>query len=117
LELSHDLLRLILPEFLLSHFSFEKSESNGEEELHLYFTEKNKIPKEYEKDLLESKGFYDEITIQDFPLRGRYVYLHIKRRRWLNKTIGKVVSRNWDVVAKGTRMTAEFASFLKGINR
>lgn len=117
MELSTELLNLILPEFLLTHFSFDKSVSKGEEELHLYFSEINKPPKEHEKDLLESKGFYEEISIQDFPLRGRYVYLHLKRRRWLNKTIGKVVSRNWDVVAKGTRMTAEFASFLKEINR
>lgn len=117
MELSAELLKLILPEFLLEHFAYNKSVSQGEEELHLYFSEINTPPKEYAKDLLESKGFYDEITIQDFPLRGRYVYMHLKRRRWLNKTTGKVVSRNWDVVAKGTRMTAEFASFLKEINR
>lgn len=117
MELSPDLLKLILPEFLLEHFTYDKSVSKGEEELHLYFSEINKTPSEYEKDLLESKGFYDEITIQDFPLRGRYVYLHLKRRRWLNKTTAKLVSRNWDVVSKGTRMTEEFASFLKEINR
>jgi hypothetical protein len=26
-----------------------------------------------------SKGFLTEITIQDFPLKGKFVYLHIKR--------------------------------------
>jgi len=45
LELSAELLKLILPEFLLEHFTYDKSVSKGEEELHLYFSEINKIPK------------------------------------------------------------------------
>ncbi|MGL5262175.1 MAG: ISAon1 family transposase N-terminal region protein, partial [Bacteroides sp.] len=40
-----------------------------------------------------------------------------KRRRWLNKSTGQLVQRDWSLVAKGTRLTAEFASFLKEINR
>jgi hypothetical protein len=35
------------------------------------------------------------ITIQDFPIRGHQVFLHIKRRRWLNTQTGKVVYRDW----------------------
>ena len=27
-------------------------------------------------------GFTDEKVIQDFPLRGKPVYLHVRRRRW-----------------------------------
>ena len=68
-----------------------------------------------------SKGFLDEITIQNFPLRGKFVYLHIKRRRWRNKTNGEIVivpiAIGRQLVAKGTRMTQEFAAFLKEINR
>jgi len=30
---------------------------------------------------LVSKGFLDEITIQKLPLKGKLVYLRIKRRR------------------------------------
>ena len=44
------------------------------------------------------------------------VYLHVKRRRWLNQDSDKVVYRNWDLVAKGTRITQDFADFLKGIS-
>jgi tRNA A58 N-methylase Trm61 len=66
---------------------------------------------------LISKGFLDEVTIQDFPLRGKLVYLHIKRRRWTNKTTGEIIKRDWTLVAKGTRMNHEFAAFLKEINR
>jgi tRNA A58 N-methylase Trm61 len=45
------------------------------------------------------------------------VYLHIKKRRWTNKVTGEIVKRDWNLVAKGTRMTQEFAAFLKEINR
>jgi hypothetical protein len=58
-----------------------------------------------------SKGFLDEITIQNFPLCGKFVYLHIKRRRWTNKTNGEIIKRDWALVAKVTRMIQEFAAF------
>ena len=42
--------------------------------------------------------------------------LFIKRRRWLHKETKEVISKDWQLIAKGTRMTDEFATFLKGIN-
>lgn len=111
-----ELLKFMLPDFLLDHFEVV-SITNTEEILHLYFEEKSKPPQEYNTVELVSKGFVDEITIQDFPLRGKYVYLQIKRRRWTNKTTGEIIKRDWNLVAKGTRMTQEFAAFLKEINR
>lgn len=113
---SIELLKFMLPDFLVEHFEVV-SANNSEETLHLYFEEKAKAPKEFNAFELVSKGFLDEITIQDFPLRGKYVYLHIKRRRWTNKITGEIIKRNWELVAKGTRMTQEFAAFLKEINR
>lgn len=111
-----ELLKLILPEFLIEHFDLN-SFKNLEETLHLYFEEKAKPPREFASVELVSKGYLDEVTIQDFPLRGKFVYLHIKRRRWTDKTTGKIIKRDWQLVAKGTRMTQEFAAFLKEINR
>ncbi|MGQ7945561.1 ISAon1 family transposase N-terminal region protein [Flavobacterium sp. WC2509] len=111
-----ELLKLILPEFLIENFNLT-SFKNSEENLHLYFEEKATAPKEFASIELVSKGFLDEITIQDFPLRGKFVYLHIKRRRWTNKTTQEIIKRDWTLVAKGTRMTHEFAAFLKEINR
>ena len=108
-------LDLILPQGILEYFlliDFTSSTS----EISLYLEEKNMIPEEYVSDKLISKGFFDEITVQDFPLRGKAVYLHIRRRRWLNQTTGAVVFRDWNMVAQGTRMTTEFASFLKAIS-
>ena len=111
-----ELLKLILPEFLVQHFDLVKTDKKNEV-MHLYFEERNVIPQEEHHPVLISHGFYDESTIQDFPLRGNAVYLHVKRRRWLDKNTREVVKRDWDLVAKGTRLTSEFASFLKEINR
>jgi hypothetical protein len=108
-------LDLILPQGILEYFLLTDFTSSTSE-IRLYLEEKNVIPEEYQGDKLISKGFFDEITVQDFPLRGKAVYLHIRRRRWLNQTTGAVVFRDWNMVAQGTRMTTEFASFLKAIS-
>jgi len=84
-------------------------------EICFYLEEKNVIPEEYRCDKLISKGFFDEITVQDFPLRGKAVYLHIRQRLWLDQTTGAVVFRDWNMVAQGTRMTTEFVSFFSYI--
>ena len=116
MELSLDLLKFILPELLITHFSIvdHKTEDGI---LHFYFEEKKETPKEEKHRILIAHGFHNEITIQDFPLRGKSVYLHIKRRRWLDKSTKQVVQRNWDLVAQGTRMTIEFAAFLKVLSQ
>jgi len=108
-------LDLILPQGILEYFLLTDFTSSTSE-IRLYLEEKNVIPEEYQGDKLISKGFFGEITVQDFPLRGKAVYLHIRRRRWLNQTTGAVVFRDWNMVAQGTRMTTEFASFLKAIS-
>jgi hypothetical protein len=111
-----DLIQLLLPEILVDYFELISIKKEAEI-LHLNLKEINSIPKEYREFKLSSKGFFPEITVQDFPIRGQSVYLHITRRRWLNEDTGKVVFRDWNLVADGTRITFEFASFLKEINR
>ncbi len=116
LDLSLDVLKFILPELLVTHFNLTKHQLQGKD-LHLYFEEKKLIPEEFSKDIIISHGFHKEIMVDDFPLRGKTVLLHIKRRRWLNKTTQKVVYRDWDLVAQGTLMTVEFAVFLKALSQ
>lgn len=109
-------IELILPNGLLNYFEVTQI-TKEEESFKIYLSEKNTPPKENASDKLTSKGFFDEITVQDFPIRGKAAYLHIKRRKWINETTGDIVFRDWNMVAKGTRMTHEFASFLKAIAR
>lgn len=111
-----ELLKLLLPEYLVGYFDFVKSEEK-EGLLHLYFEEKSSVPKEFSSLNLQSKGFYEEIAVDDFPLRGKAVKLNIKRRRWTDMKSGNIVQRDWNLIAKGTRMTQDFAEFLKKISR
>lgn len=110
------LISLFLPEGILEYFTISKVEQQGES-INIHLEESNIFPPEYINDKLTSKGFLDEIKVQDFPIRGKKVFLVVKRRRWFNETRGNLVMRNWELVAKGTRMTKEFASFLKAISR
>lgn len=116
MELSLDLLKFILPEVLITHFTLV-SHTTEDGTLHFYFEEKKDTPKEEKHRILIAHGFHKEIIIQDFPLRGKTVFLHIKRRRWLDKSTNEIAQRDWDLVAQGTRMTIEFAAFLKVLSQ
>jgi hypothetical protein len=108
------LISLLLPEGILDYFELTKVEK-GPQGLNIYLEEKNIAPLGYQKHELESKGFLPEVGIQDFPIRGQKVALCVKRRRWTVLKSGIVISRDRDLVIKGTRMTTEFGLFLKGI--
>ena len=108
------LLKLILPEEIFDFFEIENI-GVEEKEVHVYLIEQDIKPENYLNDKLISKGFYDNITIQDFPIRRKSLFLHVKRRKWLNETRGYIVDRDWRLVAQGTRYTQSFADFLKGL--
>jgi len=110
------LLSLFLPDFILENFEF-KGVIEEDETFHIELEELNSPPSEWAGIKVLSKGFFPQIVIQDFPIRGRKVFYHIKRRRWLDTEVSKVIYRNWTLVEKGTRMTGDFAAFLKEINR
>jgi hypothetical protein len=116
LENDLELLKLILPELLLEHYHLVNTKVQ-QEKMHLFFEEKNTPPKEYNNRQLISKELLNEITIHDFLLRGKFVYLHIKRRRWTDKESQEVIQCDWNIITQRPYMTQEFAAFLKEINR
>lgn len=103
------LAQYILPHELFTHFDFCRVEE-VDSALHLYLEEKNEAPAAD----LHPNGFHEESCIRDFPIRNRKVTLHVRRRRWKSPD-GKSVSKDWKLVAEGTRHSAEFAAFLKGL--
>ena len=86
-----DLLCLFLPEGLLDYF-IVTSIDKQEESFTICLEEKNILPIEYSGNKLISKGFYAEVSIKDFPVRGKACYLKLKRRRWFNESIDQYVS-------------------------
>ena len=110
---------IFLPKDLLLHFTITDIQSLCEVKLkreifHIYLEEKNELPTGYTKEFYESKGFYNAKTIQDFPIRGKAVYLVIKRRRWRKKDTKKEIKGDYSFIAVGSKLTEELADFLKG---
>ncbi len=117
--MEQDILSHILPEGLLAHFSIIEVLLLGDVRSKKMFfeislEENNEILAPVAKAEYESKGF-TEVTLQDFPIRGKAVYLKIRRRRWRHKTDPKKVIRNdFSFVAEGAGFTQELSDFLKG---
>lgn len=119
------LISLFLPDGLLDYFEitgFEKTDSNlktYDKRLTIYLTEKKLIPEEYKTSTYKASGFMEPRVIEDYPIRNMLVSLSIKRRRWdvnLNGNSLKI-SRNWNtIISQGTRISTEFAAFLKELN-
>ena len=100
--------RLLLPEGTLDYFIIADVKESSTD-IVIFLEEKNEVPSEYSNMKVESKGFYDTVVVQDFPIRGKKLFLNIRRRRWIVKDDGRYVSRNWKLVAEGCRMTHDFA--------
>lgn len=77
------------------------------------FEEKNELPEGYGTEDYESKGFMESNLIQDFPLRGKAVFLRIKKRRWRHKQTGFIIKRDFSFIADGSKFTQELSDFLK----
>lgn len=108
------ILELILPKEILEYFTVTNL-TNHAQEVHLFLDERNEVPDEYKGEKLISKGFHPEAVIQDFPLRNKALYLHVRRRKWEVESSKKIVSKTWNLSAEGTRYSNEFAAFLKGL--
>lgn len=111
-ELYIDILKLVLPPDLFDYFDIIKV-SSSDKSVDVFLDEKYLKPIKYTQQKLISKGFHQAVTIQDFPIRERTVYLHVRCRRWTIEDTGQIVSSELNSIEKGTRYTKGFASFLK----
>ena len=99
--------------FLIADFQTLCSIETKTEYWVIDFEEKNILPTGYSSIDYESKGFMDSKTIQDFPLRGKAVFLSIKKRRWRHKETGEIIKRDFSFIADGSKFTQELSDFLK----
>ena len=111
-----------LPAGLLEYFTLKDvKELCSIKDKTVYFEinleENNRILGNIDACQYESKGF-TEITLQDFPIRRKAVYLVIKRRRCRHKQDpSKVISNDFSFLAEGSVLTKELSDFLKGTGR
>jgi hypothetical protein len=106
------LIRNFLPDGLLDYFDLIAIDQEKEQMI-ISLEEHNILPINYQGQPFHSKGFLPPVLIEDFPIRGNKVLLRIKRRRWEHQHSGEIITRDWQLVQKGTKMTADFAAFLK----
>ncbi len=99
--------------FSISYFEILCSLETREEYWVIEFEEKNELPEGYSTKDYESKGFMESRLIQDFPLRGRAVYLRVRKRRWRHKDTGETIKRDFSFMADGSKFTQELSDFLK----
>jgi transposase len=107
-----DIIKHILPKEFIDFFELQTIKEK-ENQLIIYLDEKFILPPEHSDKDLESKGFTAAINLHDYPIRDHQVLLHVRRRKWREKSTGKTYTRNWDIKHEGTSYTKEFAAFLK----
>jgi hypothetical protein len=113
---TQELLQYLLPKDMLDYFELREVKEQGGK-LVFCLDEKYHIPESFERSDYEAKGFTNGKSIQDFPIRGKAVILHVRRRKWLDKKTGKVLTSSWDLNAEGTKYSKEFGAFLKELVR
>jgi hypothetical protein len=111
-------LKQIFPTEFLDSFSitgFDKlcDISTRSEFYTVYIDERLKFPLGHVLGDYESKGFDQGKTVQDFPIRGKAVYLVIRTRLWRHKSNGKIIKNNYSYIAQGAKLTQELSDFLK----
>jgi len=109
------ILRDILPAVLVDNFDIDHYEKT-DKRFDIWLDEKKVQQREdkYNKRVI-AYGFGEYHEIQDFPIRGRATYLHVRKRKWLDQDTGEIFSYDWDLSENDrTRLNAEFVAFLKG---
>jgi hypothetical protein len=109
------ILRIIFPLRLFDCFELDKMEE-GTDQIPVYLSEKKVFPVEM-KGSVQSYGFTPYSSVQDFPIKGKTVYLHILRRKWLDVNTREIIICKFEIAHDVTRLTKEFVAFLKETNR
>ena len=112
----------VLPPTFLEYFQITEVLELGDlsqkkDFIEVHLEEKNHLPEGYSTIDYESKGFLSTKRVQDFPLRGKAIYLVIKRRRWRHKLTKKEIRSDYSFIAEGSKITQELSDFLKGTGR
>ena len=89
-------LRTVFPEVITENFEFTDYVEEADR-LEYWLDEREYMSREdYKKGTVRPYGFTDYKTIQDFPIRGRSVYLHFD-----------------GLTESGSKLSPEFVAFLK----
>lgn len=111
--LEQSILGLILPPGVMEWFDIIAG-TRDDNQICIVLEEKNLPPlasNDKDKKVI-SKGF-EEITVTDFPIRGRRMLLTFRRRYWQIEGEKELLKRDIPLCFPGTQLDTEFANFLK----
>ena len=110
-------LRTIFPEIITENFEFVDYKESSDR-LDYWLDERGYLSREdYKKGTVREYGFTEETEIQDFSIRGKAVFLHVRRRKWRDSQDGDIFSYDYDLTEEGSHLTPQFVAFLKGTDR
>ena len=112
------LLRLLLSEEIANNFTV-KSVKEFPEHIEIRLDELAElVPSSlFNSPSVVLDGFCNPKELQNFPMKGKAVYLKLYRRRWKVKGSTKHYSNTYDFNDEGVKATCMFSSFLKDTYR
>lgn len=111
---SWEIMRAIFPDVLADYFEIVDIQES-DMSIDIFMDEIEFLERaDYKKGTVRSYGFTEAKVIQDFPIRGKASYLHVRRRRWMDHATGEIFSYSYDdLTAEGSKLSPEFVDFLK----
>ena len=114
MQLTKAICDLIFPQGVFEWFELAEGKSDGTI-TRITFVEKDippLTPENQDKKIIARK--FHDITISDFPSRGKKVLLTFRRRYWKAEGQREYLKRDIQLTFPGTQLEKEFAVFLKG---
>lgn len=117
MQLTKELFELIFPRDIFDWFELTNGKSD-ETTTRITFVEKDippLTPENQDKKIIARK--FHNITINDFPLRGKRVLITFRRRYWKVEGQKEYLKRDIQLTFPGTQLEKKFAVFLKAHGR
>ncbi len=113
MEIQQKVLEIIFPKGVFEWFNLVDGEVDNED-IRITLEEKDFPPltKENKNKKIIARKFHD-ITITDFPIRGKRTLLTFRRRYWKIEGQKEYLKRDIQLSFLGTQLEKEFANFLK----
>ncbi len=111
MDLTKEMFELIVPQGLFDWFELTDSRSD-EQQVSFTLTEKDLPPLLNPDQTIVARKFHD-ITMTDFPLRGKRTRLTVRRRYWKLEGQDEYLKRDIPLCFPGTQLEQAFADFLK----
>ena len=110
METLQKVLGLIFPKGVFEWFDLKDGTIEGED-IKIILEEKDNPPIKENQKIIARK--FHDITITDFPIRGRRTLLTFRRRYWKIKGQKEYLKNDIQLTFPGTQLEKEFADFLK----